>query len=111
MARCDHASCGDVDKVWLEYEFDGRRRGLKPHPYCVHCGVIKNISTDRARPLGYYTNRLARMPITKVQMRLIIKDLERMAFDDTYFMTGRDQERIFNRVVKKYCIFERGIEQ
>ena len=67
----------------LPYEFVGRSKGLKPHPYCIHCGVVKNISPDRAKPLGYYVNELAKMPITKLQMRLIIKELEALGFDDT----------------------------
>jgi len=101
--RCKHESCGAGEKVWLPYEFEGRSRGLKPHPYCIHCGVVKNISPDRAKPLGYYVNELAKMPITKVQMRLIIKELEALGFDDTYSMTGSAQEEIFRRVILKYC--------
>jgi len=103
MAHCKHKSCGAAEKVWLSYEFEGRSRGLKPHSYCIHCGVIKNISSDRAKPLGYYTNILARMPITKIQMRLIIKDLEARDFDDVYSMTGSEQEKVFSSVVQKYC--------
>ena len=83
MIRCKHESCGAEEKVWLPYEFVGRSKGLKPHPYCIHCGVVKNISPDRAKPLGYYVNELAKMPITKLQMRLIIKELEALGFDDT----------------------------
>jgi len=103
MTRCKHESCSAAEKVWLPYEFEGRSRGLKPYQYCIHCGVVKNISPDRAKPIGYYTNRLARMSITKVQMRLIIKELENMDFDDAYSMTKSVQEEIFIRVVKKYC--------
>ena len=103
MIHCKHESCGAAEKVWLPYEYEERRRGLKPHSYCIHCGVVKNISPDRAKPMGYYTNMLARMPITKVQMRLIIKDLENMDFDDAYFMTKSAQEKVFGNVVQKYC--------
>ena len=103
MAHRKHESCGAAEKVWLPYEFEGRSKGLKPHPYCIHCGVVKNISSDRAKPMGYYTNKLARMPITKVQMRLIIKELENMDFDDVYSMTGSKQGKVFSSVVQKYC--------
>jgi len=103
MAHCKHESCGAAEKVWLPYEFEGRSRGLKPHSYCIHCGGVKNISSDRAKPMGYYTNILARMPITKVQMRLIIKELESMDFEDAYSMTGSEQEKVFSSVVQKYC--------
>ena len=103
MAHCKHESCGAVERVWLPYESEGRNRGLKPHPYCIHCGVVKNISSDRAKPMGYYMNILAKMPITKVQMRLIIRDLENMDFDDAYSMRGSRQEKVFSSVVQKYC--------
>jgi hypothetical protein len=102
--HCRHESCGTTEKVWFPYEFEGQSRGLKPHPYCIHCGVIKNISPDdKAKPLGYYINAIARLPITKVQMRLIIKDLENMDFDDAYSMTRSAQEKVFMSVVQKYC--------
>jgi len=103
MIHCKHESCGAAEKVWLPYKFEGRSKGLKPHPYCIHCGVVKNISPDRAKPLGYYVNMLAKKPITKVQMRLIIKELEAQGFDDAYSMTKSAQEEIFISVIRKYC--------
>ncbi|MEA2033248.1 MAG: hypothetical protein U9N41_06660 [Euryarchaeota archaeon] len=103
MIHCKHESCGATEKVWLPYEFEGRSKGLKPHPYCIHCGVVKNISRDRAKPMGYYVNELAKKPITKVQMRLIIKELEALGFDDAYSMTKSAQEEIFSSVIQKYC--------
>ena len=98
-----HESCGVTENIWLPYKYEGRSRGLKPHPYCIHCGMVKNISPDRAKPMGYYTNMLARMSITKVQMRLIVKELECICFDDPYSLTRSDQEKVFNQVVQKYC--------
>jgi len=98
-----HESCGVTENIWLPYKYEGRSRGLKPHPYCIHCGMVKNISTDRAKPMGYYTNMLARMSITKVQLRLIVKELECICFDDPYSLTRSDQEKVFNQVVQKYC--------
>jgi len=53
--------------------------------------------------MGYYTNILARMPLTKVQMRLIVKELESMDFDDAYSMTRCEQGKVFKSVVQKYC--------
>jgi len=103
MAHCKHESCGAAEKVWLTYEFEDRCRGLRPHSYCIHCGVVQNVSSDRAKPMGYYTNILAKMPITKVQMRLIIKDLEGRNVDDIYSMTMPEQEKVFSSVVQKYC--------
>jgi hypothetical protein len=103
MRRCNHKSCGATEKVWLPNESMGEGNVLKAHPYCIHCGIVKNISPDKAKPLGYYTNVLARMPITKVQMRLIIKELDNMGFDDTYSMTKSAQENVFVSVFQKYC--------
>jgi len=90
MANCKHVCCGIAEKVWLPYEFEGRSRGLKPHLYCIHCGVVKNISHDKTKRMGYYTNILARLGITKVQIRPIAKELERIQdFDNVKHMTER----------------------
>ena len=103
MADCKHKCCGTAEKVWLPYEFEGRSRGLKPHSYCIHCGVVKNMSSNRAKRMGYYTNILARLGITKVQIRLIAKELERIQdFDNVYSMTRSEQEGVFINMVKKY---------
>ncbi|MCE8424964.1 MAG: hypothetical protein J5U17_04225 [Candidatus Methanoperedens sp.] len=51
---CNHELCGNIQNVWLPYEFRGHQKGVKAHPYCIQCGMIKNISSDRARALGYY---------------------------------------------------------
>ncbi|MGB7531452.1 MAG: hypothetical protein WA977_00535 [Halobacteriota archaeon] len=101
-AHCKHESCGIAEKVWLPYEFEGRSRGLKPHLYCILCGVVKNILPDKAKPMGYYTNILARLGITKVQIRLIVKELERVDFDDAYSMTRSEQKEVFISEVKKH---------
>ena len=103
MAQCKHECCGTAEKVWLPYEFEGRSRGLKPQSYCIHCGAVEKISSKskKAKRMGYYTNILARLGITKVQIRLIAK-LERMNFDDVNSMTRNQQEKLFIRAVKKY---------
>ena len=105
MTNYKHECCGTAEKVWLPYEFEGRSSGLKPHSYCILCGVVKNIpSKKKAKPMGYYTNILARLEITKVQIRLIAKELERMNFDfgNVNSMTRSQQEKLFIRAVKKY---------
>jgi hypothetical protein len=106
MAQCNHKCCGTAEKVWLPYEFEGRSRGLKPHSYCIYCGVVKDISSKKkAKRMGYYTNILARLGITKVQIRLIAKELERIQdsdFNNVYSMTRNQQEKLFINVVKRY---------
>ena len=72
---CDHTSCGLAEKVWLPYIFRGRECGLKPHPYCVKCGAVKNLSSEKPREIGYYMNVISdlgkRIKISQVQIRLI----------------------------------------
>ena len=107
MADCKHKCCGAAEKVWLPYEFEGRSRGLEPHSYCILCGAVKDISSksNRAKRMGYYTNILARLGITKVQIRLIAKELERIQdFDsgNVYSMTRSEQEKLFINAVKKH---------
>ncbi|MFQ6119603.1 MAG: hypothetical protein ACE5KE_06930 [Methanosarcinales archaeon] len=102
----DHVSCGILDKDWLPY-YDVNRaiNNLKPHPYCIHCGFVKNISPDRAKKIGYYINALSKMKkyLSKVQIRLIVKELESIEdFEDTYWRTGFSQKKIFINIVKKY---------
>ncbi|MFQ6052522.1 MAG: hypothetical protein ACE5K4_12650 [Candidatus Hydrothermarchaeota archaeon] len=109
---CSHVSSSDLD--WLPYQSHGGTKGLIPHPHCIKCGVVKNVSSDRAKKIGYYTNALSSMAkhlekrgvknITQVQIRLIIKELESIEdFEDTYVITGSTQRRIFIDIVKKYC--------
>jgi hypothetical protein len=100
---CNHELCGNIQKVWLPYEVRGHQKGLKAHPYCIACGMIKNISSDGARPLGYYMNILSHLGITKVQTRLIAKEMEDQGgFDDAFSISSFLQEQIFIRIVKKY---------
>ena len=104
MGDCKHICCGAAEKVWLPYEFEGRSRGLKPHSYCILCGIVKDTSSrsKKAKGMGYYMDILARLELTKVQIRLIAKELEGVKFDDAKFMTRRQQKRLFIRAVKKY---------
>ena len=75
---------------------------------CIHCGVVMKISSDKAKRMGYYTNILARLGITKVQIRQIVKELVRMDFDDVYSTTKSEQGEVFFRVVQKYSKVPEG---
>ena len=111
---CLHESCGCIDKVWLPHEGYVGSKGLKSHPYCIHCGAVKNISTDRPKRVAYYINSLCNVDknvvkLTKVQIRLIVKELECIRdFDDAYSMTRHAQEKTFIKIVKKYCNVSEG---
>lgn len=104
--RCNHKSCGNAEKVWLPYEYMGREQGLKPHLFCKDCGLLKNESSEKPRRIGYYINTIVdigkEVKITKVQMRLICKELERQGIEDNYGMDKHMQENLFTDVVKRY---------
>jgi len=93
--------------VWLP--LDGGV--LKKHPYCISCGAVKNISSDRGKRLGYFANVLANLKrfleskgykITQAQIRLIMMELEEKKLDDTYVFSFSKQKEIFVDVVTKY---------
>lgn len=113
---CAHKSCSNISKVWLPFVASDKLCGLKSHLYCIHCGAVKNISTDRPKKIAYYINSLINidkriLKLTKVQIRLIVKDLEGIRdFEDAYSMTRHAQEKTFIKIVKNYCnISERDI--
>lgn len=105
MRECEHKSCGGGEKVWLPYIYKGRERGLKPHPYCVNCGLVRNLSSEKPRDVGYYMNLIAslgkRYKIAKVQMRLIALEMEKERLTDAYAMDRQQQEKLFVSIVKK----------
>ena len=111
---CSHESCGGVDKIWLPHEGHVGTKGLKSHVYCINCGAVKSISTDRTKKASYYVNSLSKLDkrivkLTKVQVRLIVKELEAIKdFDDAYSMTRQAQEKTFIKVVKNYCNVSEG---
>jgi hypothetical protein len=106
MAGCEHKNCGSSEKVWLPYFFEGRERGLKPHPYCADCGLVKNLSSQRPRDLGYYMNIVGelskRFKITQIQTRLIALELDKQELDDSYGLDKQQQEKLFVSIVIRY---------
>lgn len=103
---CNHNSCGDKEKVWLPYKYNNLDRGLKPHLYCTQCGIVKRATSDEPRRLGYYINVIAALSrefkVTKVQMRLIALELQRLKIDDIYSIDRCLQEKLFIEAVRKY---------
>ena len=109
MTLCFHESCGRESKVWLPLPTgDHFRTDVKLHPWCKHCGLVKNISDDRSHVLGYWMNILSRIAdrfsLKQIQKRLIAKELtSHKWFNDTYGITGFSQKELFKNIVKKYC--------
>lgn len=99
MSGCEHKVSGSKEKVWLPYYYEGRERGLKPHPYCIECGLIKNLSSERPHSVGFFMNIVAEMAkhykITQVQTRLIALEMERQALDDQFGLDRLQQEKLF----------------
>jgi hypothetical protein len=108
---CDHKSYGEV--AWLTFQYKGRDRGLKAHPCCAKCGLVKNVSSDRPRPIGHYLNILGCLAkthsVSRVQIRLI--SLELSCLEDLYGFDRHQQEKVFKEIILKYAkIPERMIE-
>jgi hypothetical protein len=72
----------------------------------VECGAVKNLSSEKARNIGYYMNVIANLghkaKITQVQIRLIAKEIERLELGDNYALDRHQQERLFIEIAKKY---------
>ena len=106
MSVCKHESCGRECRVWLPIE--NVFSDIVPHPWCKNCGVIKNISDDRPKELGYWINILSRISnqykLKKVQTRLVSKYLEsNNNFNDLYGITGSAQKKEFIRAISSIC--------
>lgn len=106
MNQCTHESCGREKRVWLPR--GSHSSDVVPHPWCKHCGVIKNISDDHPQKLGYWMNILSKieyhLSLKKIQKRLVAKCLEsHPCFNDLYGTTGSDQHELFVKTVSKIC--------
>jgi hypothetical protein len=99
MSGCEHQISGSKEKIWMPYYYEGRDRGLKPHPYCTECGLIKNLSSERPRGIGYFMNVIAELGehyrIAQVQTRLIALEMEKQSMDDSFGIDRQQQEKLF----------------
>jgi hypothetical protein len=107
---CEHKSYGE--KAWLPYEYRGKLRGLKAHPVCSKCGLVKNVSSERPKSLGHYLNILGQLAIaysiSLVQIRLISREL--VCLGDSYGFCRHQQDEVFKEIVQKYAkVPERSI--
>ena len=106
MTKCSHEICGKEEMVWLPVT-ELNNYSVEKHPWCTCCGLVKNISEDRARGLGYWMNLLSSVAnhygLTRCQKRLIAKEIEASDhFDDKFGMYGSFQKINFKKIVKKY---------
>jgi len=105
MSCCEHQISGSKEKIWLPYYYEGRDRGLKPHPFCTECGLIKNLSSDRPRSIGYFMNVIAELGehyrIAQVQTRLIVLEMEKQSMDDRFGIDRQQQEKLFIEITTR----------
>jgi len=115
MNCCEHKISGSKEKIWLPHYFEGRDRGLKPHPYCTECGLVKSLSSDRLHSVGYFMNVIAELgkhhKITQVQTRLIALEMEKQLISDAFGIDRHQQEILFIIFLPQYpdaCIGDKG---
>lgn len=106
MESCDHENCPREQYVWFPTG-NIRYAEIQKHPFCKHCGTLKNISDDQGKKLGYWMNILARMqhefPLTRVQHRLISQALtDHEDFLDLYGISLDSQKEIFIKTITSY---------
>ena len=103
--KCSHVS--SQQRFWLPTH----NGVLKLHPYCVKCGEVKNVSSDRGKGIGYFINVIYELKkflekkgykISQSQIRLIIKEFEDKGYDDTYSIPFSIQKNEFVKIVRKY---------
>jgi len=79
-SKCKHELSSS--KEWLPSD----NGILKLHPYCRICGVVKNVSADKGKKLGYFVNILSALKrdlekrgykISQTQIRLILNELKK----------------------------------
>jgi hypothetical protein len=115
----EHVDCGHHEQVWLPPSSAAvEQRALVRKSFCLRCGLVRNVGSDRARPIGYWTaavvavrntlerehrrgpHAIAKLPVA--QVRLILKEmLATPGFDDPYAMTKSAQVELVLRAVWK----------
>lgn len=90
-------------RFWEKTEFGA----VKLHPFCIHCGTLKNVSSSKCKKIGHFIITLSKLrnycKISEAQIRLIAKELESNDdFCDSWWISYERQKRIFIDVVRKY---------
>jgi hypothetical protein len=112
---CIHKECELENRIWIPIRID-ETSDIIPHPWCIHCGLVKNMSDDCPNNINYWLNKLTLIAkhfnLKQVQKRLISKELiAHEWFNDLYGISGSNQKKIFIMIVKKYSnICEKSID-
>ena len=106
-----HRDCPGRQRVWLAKE-RGSPASATRHPYCLGCGIVRDLTWPHARPLGYYLNGVAALKeyldrgrlgpkLAQVQSHLITTRLvSRPEFEDPYGTPGQRQRDVYLEVVQ-----------
>ncbi len=103
--ECNHNPGG---RDWLSMQ----NGVMGVHPFCDKCGIVKNISSDRGKKLGYFIRSLSGLRkkldyvgyhVSDAQIRLISNELEdREEFTDNWWVTFSRQKELYVNTVQKY---------
>ena len=105
-----HTDCGSRDRLWLAREPRSESTAA-PHPFCIHCGTVKDLTLPRAKPLGYYLSGVAHLAehlersnlhakLAQVHRHLMTSRLAtRPEFEDPYGTPGQAQLETYVQVV------------
>jgi hypothetical protein len=115
----EHADCGHGEMVWLPpSSAEVEQRPLVRKSFCLRCGLVRNVGSDRARPIGYWVQVVIRVraalerehrrsphaiaKLPSAQVRLILRDiLQTPGFDDPYAMTKSAQVDLVLRAIHR----------
>ena len=108
---CSHESCKKDEKIWLPVDYNSKSEA-NLHHWCIHCGLVKDISDDQPKKIGHWMNTLSKishhLSFTQCQKRLIANELRTCEeFEDLYGITGSAQRNLFIKVMEKYCNINR----
>ncbi len=107
----EHHDCGPRERLWLPRDLRAEGSAAR-HPYCTHCGAVRDLALPRAKPLGYYLGGLARLKsylehsalhpkLAQVQSHLMTSRLgTRPEFEDAYGTPGRAQLQAYVETVR-----------
>ena len=107
MGVCNHNVCGKEKNIWLPSK-DIRYGSCEKHPWCKNCGLIKNITDDRPKKIGYWMNKLSiisdNLSLKQCQRRLIAREIESCDyFQDMFGTYGSVQKELFINIISKSC--------
>lgn len=115
----EHVDCGHEEMVWLPpSSAKVEQRPLVRKSFCLRCGLVRNVGSDRARPIGFWVQAIVRIrnalerehkrsptaiaKLPAAQVRLILKEMIKTpGFDDPYAMTRSAQVELVLRAIHR----------